>query len=85
LLYILLDVLNIKNLPPSGPFRENEKSLDASKGLRTFGAMNSATKPKPPIIDADFDEAMRGLMAVKPPPSGKNTKVTKNKRRATKT
>ena len=43
--------------------------------------MISATKPKPPIIDADFDEAMRGLMAVKPPPSGKKAKAAREKRR----
>jgi hypothetical protein len=41
--------------------------------------MNFATQPKPPIIDADFDEAIRGLLTVKPPPSGKKAKVAQQK------
>ena len=42
--------------------------------------MIPATTPKPPIIDADFDEAMRGLLAVKPPLSGKKAKARQNRR-----
>jgi len=37
--------------------------------------MNSATQPQPPSIDADFDEAIRGLLTVKPPPSGKRARL----------
>ena len=42
-------------------------------------SMNSATQPQPPSIDADFDEAIRGLLTVKPPPSGKKAKVAQQK------
>jgi hypothetical protein len=46
--------------------------------------MNSATKPKPPIIDADFDEAMRAMLSVKPSPSGKKAKAKRRSHRSTK-
>lgn len=33
----------------------------------------STTKPKPPIVDADFDDDMKPILAVKPPKGEKNT------------
>ena len=44
-------------------------------GRSVLESMNFATQPKPPIIDADFDEAIRGLLTVKPPPSGKRARL----------
>jgi len=37
------------------------------------------TKPRPPVLPDDFDQAVRGLLAVKPPPSGKKANADKKK------
>jgi hypothetical protein len=36
--------------------------------------------PKPPQLEAEFDDAMAALLAVKPPPSGKKATARRKKR-----
>lgn len=41
--------------------------------------MSKKPIPRPSLPD-DFDQTIRGLLAVKPPPSGKKAKAEKKKR-----
>ena len=47
-------------------------------GVKNHRERHLATKPRPPIIDADFDETMSAMLSVKPSP-GKKTKTARKK------